>query len=365
MPTPPASPVARVGAVDFARGALMLAIVAGHALTNLAPEHHGFALGINYFLSGTVGFVTVSGLLVGWFTIVKRDRYDRIAARYRLQAGRLLLIAHPLLALILFLPHAPVDTSFLRFATRTLFVTDTLAVLFFVLVPLAIRIPARARLAIGIAFFLINSIANLVHPVGRATALLHDLFDGVDPNHRHVLFSDYGFLPITGMFLIGSWIGDRLASAQLAGRERAFLLRLVGIAAGLFVLSAAMIGVWAAVHHGIHHDVARLLYPDYENTLYPAYLAGTLLLLAIASRLDLSHPVPRAITLIGKTSLFVYVAQYVLVQLLPYLFGWQGALEPFGWLALTLVASVALVPLAAQWNLRVKHAWTTRPRTGG
>lgn len=358
-----APPVARVGAIDFARGALMLAIIAGHALVNLAPAHRDFVLVLEHLLSGTVGFVTVSGMLIGWFAVAKPAAFARICARYRLQAARLLLIAHPMIAIELYLPHAPAGASFVTFATRTLFVTDTLAFLFVVVVPLIRRVPAPVRVALGAGLILANTVANLLHPGGRATALIHDLFDGVDPSQRHVLFSDYGFLPITGMFLIGSWVGDRLAQAQLAGRERAFHIRLVSISAILFVTAAVLVGTWAAIHRGEHHEMARLLYPDYENTLYPAYLAGTLLLVAGASRLDLQRPLARAVTLIGKTSLFVYVAQYVLVQTLPYLFGWQGELEPITWLALTIGAMGLLVPLAAQWNRRVKHAWNGPPAT--
>ena len=46
----------RVGAIDFVRGALMVAIVTSHSLVNLEPGHRRLLQITRYLLSGTVGF---------------------------------------------------------------------------------------------------------------------------------------------------------------------------------------------------------------------------------------------------------------------------------------------------------------------
>ena len=62
----------RIPTVDVVRGVLMTLIIATHALSNVDPERSG--LGVTAFrmvLSGTVGFATLSGMLVGYFLIAK------------------------------------------------------------------------------------------------------------------------------------------------------------------------------------------------------------------------------------------------------------------------------------------------------
>src|SRR5262249_44687610 len=168
VPAPaPATRVARVDAIDLVRGVLMIAITWVHAVLAIEPGHDRLVQAARYLLSGTVGFTTVSGLLVGWFAVIKRDRYERVVRRYQVQAARLLLIAHPLMALALFLPNAD---PFTDYALRTLFITDTLAVLFVAVVPFVPRVAPDLRLAAGVAVLVGGALLDLYSPssdVGR------------------------------------------------------------------------------------------------------------------------------------------------------------------------------------------------------
>src|SRR5258706_4843768 len=142
----------RIDAIDVTRGAMMIAIVWGHVLAELEPGHKG-ALLLRLLLSSTIGFTTISGCLVGWFAIVKRDRFDRVIARYTVQAARLLLIVHPLLMAAIY-----GATGRLGDALRTTFITDTFAILFLVVVPIVPAVTARRRLVFGIALLVANAL---------------------------------------------------------------------------------------------------------------------------------------------------------------------------------------------------------------
>jgi len=351
VPAAPAAP--RIGEIDFVRGAFMILITWSHALVNVEPGHHRFTEVARHMLSGTVGFTTVSGMLVGWFAVIKRDRYQRVVRRYAQQAARLVVIAHPLMAIALFLPSRH---AFGDFALRTLFITDTLAVFFLIVVPLIPRVAPGHRFVLGAAIVIANPLLDVLQPASTPLRLIQELFCGVDPSRPHVLLTDYGLLPLGGMFLIGSYLGDRLAAAQRAGDEARFSAGLIRQAAVLAAVSAALVGAWAVVRHLGGTEAARPLYPDYETTLYPLYLAWTMVILSRATRFDWSSTVVRWVVLIGKTSLFVYVAQYYLVQTAPDLLGWKGTLSPLGWAALCLGVVPLMIAGGAAWNRWVKHA---------
>jgi hypothetical protein len=341
----------RIGAIDFARGALMVMIICAHATLVVAPEHHRVLMMSRYLLSGTVGFTTVSGILVGWFAVTKRDRWERVTRRYLVQALRLVLIAHPLMALALFLPN---DAPLADTALRTLFITDTLAVLFVVVVPIVPHTRPRARVAVAVAMLLADAVLDLYTPPGPATRLVHELLCGVDPTQPHVLLSNYGLLPLGGMFLIGTRIGELYASVDEDGMP-AFEAALARTAAILAGLSAVLVGAWLVARHAGSTQLARLLYPDFETTLYPIYLAFTLLIFSQALGARLDGPVARAVSLFGRTSLFVYVAQYFLVETAPTLLGWREALSPLAWGAVCVPAILGLIPAAAAWSRWVKR----------
>jgi hypothetical protein len=334
---------ARIGAIDLTRGALMILIVCAHATFVVEPGHPWLLQATRHLLSGTVGFTTVSGMLVGWFAVHKRDRWERVTSRYRLQAFRLLLIAHPLMSAALLLAYRD---SLTDHGLRTLFITDTLAVLFLLVVPIIPRTSTRARLIAGLIMVVGDAFLDLWHPPA-SLRLVYEVFCGIDPTRPHVLLSDYALLPLGGMFLIGTCIGELYGNAT---DPQAIGARLSRIAAWLSALGGALVGAWLAARQTGHHELARLLYPDFETTLYPIYVAWTLVIFTQALQAPLEHPIARWVVLLGRTSLFVYVAQYFVVETIPALLGWRYALSPWLWPLVCAGAVAILIPSAGLWR---------------
>jgi hypothetical protein len=192
--------------------------------------------------------------------------------------------------------------------------------------------------------------------------LTRDILAGVNPSQDHVLSGTYSLLSLAGMFLVGSWVGHALALAERGPTaRRRFVQRLIVGALALLPLSAAMLALWAGAKYlalggGAAPAVRSLLYPDYYLTFYPVYLAATLVLLAFfASRPDVG-PGQRFLVVVGKTSLFTYVAQYYVVQTIPHLMGWRGQMSAGAAIVFIGLALPALGALAAGYNRYVKKA---------
>jgi hypothetical protein len=189
--------------------------------------------------------------------------------------------------------------------------------------------------------------------------LVRDLLCDVGDGPR-VLLSTYSLLSLAGFFLVGSFVGHHYALAEALGGLARFGRRLVRAAAALAALALVLVGLWAAGRLGAPllswRPVRAMLYPQYYLTLYPGYLAVTLAVTGLVLQRGTLGPLGRFFETFGKTSLFTYVAQYYVVQTLPWALGLSRSLtllQTAAWLA----ASLPLLWAAAQlWNRCVKKA---------
>lgn len=365
---PASAPARRLSAIDFVRGVFMLVIIAGHCGNNLdaSPASDLYRRLVHHPLrAGTVGFALTSGVLFGAF-LASRSDLDRIFARYRSQALRLLLVAHPLISLALFLAHRPADgppdVSFFRFFTRRIYVTDILAAIFLV-APLVRHLRPSMRLLLGVLLLGLarewDCAALGERPV---LTLLREVLAGAEMHPPKVLLDGYPLLGITGMFLAGTWVGDHLGAVQHGSHQPTFPRRLWKVAAVCTGVGAVLSAIWAAARFHFGGGEAMytrcLLYPNRFGSLFPLYLAATIALFAFAFALD-ARKGPRSAperwcVLLGKTSLFTYVFQYVLAETLPALLGLQGKMSvPV--LLIWITATFALtISMARLWNQYVK-----------
>ena len=68
---------------------------------------------------------------------------------------------------------------------------------------------------------------------------------------EHVLQSAYPIVPLTGMFMVGSYFGDRYARAVRSESSSAYVRWLVSLILPLTALSAVMVAFWATVKSGV------------------------------------------------------------------------------------------------------------------
>ncbi|MFO0589089.1 MAG: hypothetical protein U0441_16175 [Polyangiaceae bacterium] len=357
---------ARLTAVDMVRGFFMLIILAGHAAANLdkSPASKQLeAILSPLFTSGTVGFTLVSGALLGSFAAVRPDM-GPVLRRYREQGVRLLLVAHPLIALALYFPlHKPEDGP-LRFFLLRHYMTDLLAIIFVVFAPLVPRMTPRVRLGVGVALMMADRALDASSVMRDGPWLLvREVLSGVDFHSQHrVLIENYPFLNILGMFLIGTFLGDIVGRAQKTGELRKESRRLVASSMLVPLLSLPLLGAWRGFKMGFLPDRGSLfrtaLYPDREGSLFPIYLALVLATLGLALGRDASGRAPRwmeeRIQVMGKTSLFTYVIQYYLVQTIPCLLGFEHNVSVAFWVVWTFGSIFALFGLSTLWNRYVK-----------
>jgi hypothetical protein len=292
-------------------------------------------------------------MLMGYFRVTKADDLDRVLYRYAVRAAVLVLIAHPLICVALYGPSGT-TASFLSFMSRTVYITDVLALIFLVVVPLVPRTSPRVQLAVGAALLVVGRLLLLVPAHAKAELVVREVLAGLDRPGPTVMIATYPLLPVMGMFLVGTWFGHRFAYAERRGKLDVFAYRVFVRCGWLIALSAALMSTWAMFewHVGGLHSlvVKKLLYPSYCFTYYPAYLAGTLFLVALLMTRTSVGRIERFFLVFGRTSLFTYVLQYYALQTLPWLLRWQHRMRPWQALAYLVVALPVMNAAAALYD---------------
>lgn len=342
----------------------MIAILAGHSTWNLdySPLSRAAHVAlVPFFRSGTIGFAGVSGILLGSF-IATRPDLRGIFARYRQQGLRLFFLVHILIGLELWGPLGD-GASLPDFLLRRWFITDTLALLFIALVPFLPRLSPARRLVIGIV--LVAMARPLSYSFGIESwwlQLLQDIVFGTEAKGPHVL-DTYAISQIGGIFLIGSFIGHHFGLASQRGELVPFARRLLRTVVPLLLASAVLIGVWAAIKWGPLAPGSPFLryvfFPDRYLSLFPACMAAVIALLAVICIRSETRPpglMDRVCLIFGKTSLFTYVFQYLVVQTIPYYLGLKNSMSVIGFAAWTLGSCVLTYGAASLWHARVKQS---------
>jgi len=355
----------RVDAIDLTRGTLMVVIIFAHANHGLGDSAVRDVLrggGDLLFMLGTPGFTLVSGLLLGYFGAV-RTELGSILRTYARRGWLMLTTTHLLVAAAIFGPTAPPGEGFAHFLWSRWYITDTLAVIFIALAPLIVRLGGRSRLGLGLGALVVTHLVEATSlPEASVWLVLREVVIGVTDT-RHILADTYPLLPMCGMFLVGGALGQSYGEAtQRENGPSEFFRRVVRWVPLCVLASVVLVGAWKLARLGvIESEVLRLaLYPSSTGSLFPLY-AGMFLALfgywvhrtqTTAKR----SPIEAALRVVGKTSLFVYVFQYLVVQTAPYALGVWGQLTGLSW-ALLLAVSLPVVFFAAdRWNARVKHA---------
>ncbi|MBI3802677.1 MAG: acyltransferase family protein [Nitrospirae bacterium] len=345
VPTSPTLPQRRIGAIDVVRGLLICLITLGHShiLLNDSEFNQRLVLILSKITNlGTPAFTFISGMLLGYFEATASD-FRRIQQSYFKRALQLLLFAHLLIAAGTYPLRQ--ESSFASAFLHYWYVTDTLAILFIVVPVLFVKVRPAGRLLIGIAclslwklalFFLIGFAPIAFAPTGFAPLLLvREFLFGVNFQGNHLLSDTYPMVPLFGLFLTATVLGNRFGQAVRGGRTEGFVKELKKRIAPLLLLSFLMVGLWAWGKRHPESPLSGILrmvfYPEKLSALLPFYIAIFFLILAYyIQKIEVQGkfgPMERLFALFGRISLFTYVAQYFVVQTFPSLLGWRNSMN--------------------------------------
>lgn len=311
-------------------------------------------------MMATPTFIVVSGLLIGYLSDAYRFHLDSYRTKLRDRGLFLLIIGHLWLALTDSL-HAGGVTMGLKRG----YITDVIGVALLVMVPLARQTPWRMRIKAGLGLALLSSLAALAwHPAGKWMGTLEETLIGssVEPLRGYA----FPLLPWLGVYAASTGLGSRLVPLFRAGRHREAGRFIIGAglcATGLAIILRVLVLLLPRSGGSVLAALHFLTTPWSKIPPSPGYLLffGGLGLVITGGLLTCSAAVQRsllvrALTLLGRNSLWAYLAQNVVYFVVLYML----ALPYHPAWPLLLVASIGVVfALAWVWEISGGNKFVT------
>jgi uncharacterized membrane protein len=296
----------RMQFIDASRGLAMLFVFLSHFAIGYfeqigdVRDHRIASL---LALPATPTFVILSGLLIGFLSVQSAASFRSLKLKLMDRGLFLLLPAHLLIV--------PAHRAIFGHA-RFVFITDTIGVCIILGPAMVTRLSPVARLLLGSALLALSWRLYLTwHPVTAAGRWIHSAFIGDQP-------FTYGWLtfpviPWFGAYLMATPLGEALARWRRAGDG--YVLRLGIVSICTMVAGVAMHLVGRRCGPGLHLVLsAGQKYPPSPSFLLSCGGLGLAVLTALAwvEQKRLAPRILSALTLLGRTSLVVFVVQYTL-----------------------------------------------------
>jgi uncharacterized membrane protein len=349
-PATVAATESRVPALDAARGAAMVFVCISHFANAYlvpagAPRVAGFMTSIAMVATPT--FIVVSGLLVGYLSAVAGSQRDAYRVKLFDRGLFLLIVGHAWMSAT-----AAWRAGGLSTPLTHAFITDVIGVALLIMVPIVTRTHWRRRLEAGIGLAVLGYAFSLMwHPTTGWLEVFEETLIG------WIKVDTFPLLPWLGVYLAGTALGTRLSPLLRVGREREAGQLMLSIGLGTAALAALLRAVLRTQPaHG--SDVLTLLNalttPWAKVPPSPGYLmffGGCGLILAgslLAAPRGLRGWVGfRALTLLGRNSLFAYLLQNLIYFVL--LYGLALTYHP-AWPLLFVASLAAVLLLAGLWE---------------
>ena len=349
----------RVGSIDAARGAAMIFVCLAHFtnayhFTTGGEETGVYLLAIAMLASPTL--ILVSGSVTGFLSVTRSDYFDYFRRRLLDRGVFLLLVGHPILASSgLFTSEGIVETL------KRGYITDVIAVAIIIGPTMVAKLRPRSRLLIAAALFSLDWAAILAWtPHSHAIALFkHYAIGIIDPAALGITSTAFPIVPWCALYLVGTTIGERLASIYLnEGKSSGhlFLLRIGLASAGMGIVAKVILKLlkYSGAAGSMHPNAMRLLSSYQKFPPSPTYVLvyagiGLIIVTAVfeADRRGHMKFLVGQLRHLGEASLFVYALQFYVYGVilrglaLPY-----SSLWPIGFLL-----TIELLALCATaWN---------------
>lgn len=360
---------ARVHAIDATRGVAMLAVFLAHFGESYL-RRHGMPMARVYAVSQLASptFMLISGTLLGYFHVTRRERFGEVARSY---LGRgLFLVTLGRVVILLF--HIPMSYS-PHAVVHWGFITDAIAVCLMIGPAVVARTTARTRVLMAVLLYVISWFAVLSWiPPGPLGHFVEETLFGPHADGAAGWYTDmFPVLPWLGLFLVGSGFGERLAGMEALGGGRAALAARWGCGALLVGAALRMVGWWwgrpgewlaTLWSRGVFSPFAKLP----PGPVYVFIYGGVgLLILAVLLAVEGTSVLATArgwLETVGRHSLILFIAQYGVY------FALMGLLDlPYTpwWPALFAGTVVALMVFARWWDRRGWSRYLTVPLPGG
>lgn len=338
----------RIRSVDIVRGSAMMLVVVAHSFLQCDPHKLD-----EWFLSGSwmltqsasLTFMFVSGMIM---TYLMRSRGDSVETQRRFFKRGLFLIilVHPVLRLVTFI-YSNTQQDFLHNMILDHPITDTIGLCLLVAPFIVQTVGRRNRLLLVVAMLTLTLGTKLWwHPESGLALIIKVVLFGTESGAQTKLAIGWPVIPWLAIFLSGTFVGEmysEMRNKMISPVEtchklwkRALLLVSLGI--GLSLL------YWVLKHVNPFNwvpDVFVALYPTRTDFLLPLYLGIIFGLIAVLIKYVDYHGkfnrVLWAISVFGRTSLFTFVAQFIVVWTIPTLLGLKKSLDYFGFALLITI----------------------------
>ena len=340
-------------AIDASRGAAMLLVCLSHFADGYLFPRGALRLGTiikEVCVSATPTFVLLSGMMVGYLHAKNPTGFSAVRAKLADRGLFLLSVCHVLIALC-----TSAIFGSLAGSSTVFFVTDMLGVALIAIPPLVERWSSRRRALTGILIFGASSLTSLVwHPQpSSANAVIEILLGQPASDGTRVLLYTFPLVPWLAVYLAATALGGYVA--RMLSKERHLELARHFVMAGLIglVLAVDMLLLRRVFDGSVPYAIHQLTSPMVKTPPSPTFICFNLGigLLVLAAALAASvhrrgAVIVRALSIIGQSSLFVFVLEYfiyefVLFELAPR-YSWT-------WPLLFLFSLAIISSLAAVW----------------
>jgi uncharacterized membrane protein len=366
----------RLRPIDAARGTAMLFVFLSHFgyvyfLKNGATTLHVVSLYIGMVASPT--FMLISGTVLGYLHRTKRGGFAEVRTKLADRGLFLLTIGHVLNTLA----HIPTAGS-VKEALTWGFITDTIGICIIAGPFLVGRLRPAGRVLFALAVYGFGWLVTLLwHPSSWLLSVLKETLLGPWGASPRVYAVNFPLLPWLSLYMMGTCIGERIGEHHLKGDERALSRYVLQVAlAGLLLALLLKGGAKAAgllnlapAHRTTIAALASLYQKWPPSPVYFLFYGGAGLMimyvLFVLERQGMADRLMALLSMVGRTSLFVFILQYyVYFALFPILKPPFTALWP-----LLFVVSVASI-ICASWVwykgnynrfITVRPLWPRRP----